>query len=412
MPTFSHSRIESFRQCPRKYFYQYVARIRLPEVPEHIATFLGSRCHDALEWLYSQTMTGVIPSREETLTHLAQSWNQEWSDDIVITDEGMTPAHYRSLAAKCVGDYYDANQPFDDSTTIALEKQVRFPLNEQSGIRMLGHIDRLARSDNGVWHVHDYRTNKKLPTQADKDLDPQLAYYEIGIRQMWPESVEQVQLHWHFLRFGVTITSTRTANQLEKLRQDALATIGDALRRGRDEEQFEPIESGLCRLCDYQSICPVKKHEITVNGLPANRYRSEPGVVLVNRWAELKAEKGDLNEQIAEIDEEIDEIQEALIEYAEAEDVSVVVGDEFEATVKIDERTMFPRKGSEPDEYDALERTLAKSPFWDQVSSMDAARLRSLWKDPAAFYPELRKLLKQYVWIEEETKTRLRQRKG
>ena len=412
MPTFSHSRIETFRQCPRKYFYQHVARIKLPEVPEHIATFLGSRCHDALEWLYSQAMTGVIPSRNETLTQFAHLWDQEWSDDIVITDEGMTPAHYRSLAAKCVGDYYDANEPFDDATTIALEKQVQFPLDEEAGIGMLGYIDRLARSDDGVWHIHDYKTNKYLPTQLEKDEDPQLAYYEIGIRQMWPESVEQVQLHWHFLRFGVTITSTRTAEQLDELRNDALATIGDALGRGKDESNFKPNESPLCRFCDYQSICPVKKHEITVHGLPANRYRNEPGVVLVNRWAELKAQKDELNGQIAEIDEEIDEIQEALIEYAEAENVSVVVGDEFEATVKQDERTMFPRKGSEPEEHDALEGILAKSPFWNQVSSMDAARLRSLWRDPAALDPNLRRLLKRYVWIEEETKTRLRQRKG
>lgn len=412
MPRFSHSRIETFRQCPRKYFYRYVARIKLPEVPEHIATFLGSRCHDALEWLYSQVATGITPSREKTLDQFGRLWDETWTDDIVILDSDMTAGHYRSLGEKCVSDYYEANQPFNDSTTIALEQMVNFPLDEELGIGMLGYIDRLARSDDGVWHIHDYKTNKHLPTQAEKDEDPQLAYYEIGIRQMWPESIEQVQLHWHFLRFGVTITSTRTADQLEELRNDALTTIHEALDRGKAESNFEPFESGLCRFCDYQSICPVRKHGITVNGLPANRYRNEPGVVLVNRWAELKAAKAELNEQLAEIDEEIAEIQEALIEYADAEDVSIVVGDAYEATVKYDEKTMFPRKGQEPEDYTELEQRLVESPFWDQVSSMDAPRLRTLWKQPEALDPKLRGLLGRYVWTEVETHTRLRRRRG
>ncbi len=107
-------------------------------------------------------------------------------------------------------DYYDTHHPFDSSRTIELEKQVRFPLDAEAGIVMTGFIDRLAKDDDGTWHIHDYKTNKRLPTQGDRDDDPQLAYYEIGIRQMWPGNVERVELHWHFLRFGVTITSTRT----------------------------------------------------------------------------------------------------------------------------------------------------------------------------------------------------------
>ena len=412
MTTFSHSRIETFRRCPRQYYYRYVARVKLPEVPEQIATFFGSRCHDALEWLYDRVMKGAVPTRKQVLAEFNRVWDDNWLDDIVIREDGMTPKRYRTLGEKCVGDYYDAHHPFDDSTTIGLEKQVRFPLDADAGITMMGYIDRLAKEADGTWHIHDYKTNKGLPTQADKDADPQLAYYEIGLRQMWPDSVNRVELHWHFLRFGETITSTRTPEQLEELRHDALTTIGDALGRGKDEDAFEPIETPLCNYCDYQSICPVKKHEVTVNGLPANRYRNEPGVKLVNRWAELKAAKAELAEQEAAIDVEIGEIQEALVEYADAENVSVVVGDEYEATIKHDEKTMFPRKGYEPEEHAELERRLVESPFWDRVSSMDAARLRTLWKQPEALDPKLRKLLKQFVWSEDDTKSSLRRRRG
>lgn len=52
MPTYSHSRIETFRHCPRKYFFRYIAKIELPEPPEQIAIVLGSRVHDVLAHLY------------------------------------------------------------------------------------------------------------------------------------------------------------------------------------------------------------------------------------------------------------------------------------------------------------------------------------------------------------------------
>ena len=62
MPTYSHSRIECFRHCPRKYFYRYIAKVELPEPPEQIATFLGSRVHDVLEHLYERVSKGIVPA--------------------------------------------------------------------------------------------------------------------------------------------------------------------------------------------------------------------------------------------------------------------------------------------------------------------------------------------------------------
>ena len=38
MATYSHSRLETFRHCPRKFYYHYVAKVRLEEESEQIAT--------------------------------------------------------------------------------------------------------------------------------------------------------------------------------------------------------------------------------------------------------------------------------------------------------------------------------------------------------------------------------------
>lgn len=49
MTTYSYSRLGTLDSCPRKYYYQYVAKIKLDERPQSIVAFLGSRVHDTLE---------------------------------------------------------------------------------------------------------------------------------------------------------------------------------------------------------------------------------------------------------------------------------------------------------------------------------------------------------------------------
>jgi len=276
---------------------------------------------------------------------------------------------------------------------------------------MVGYVDRVSKSPDGTWHIHDYKTNKRLPTQPQMDDSPQLAYYEVGVREMWP-SVERVELHWHFLRFVETITSVRTGEQLDQVKAAALDTVRDALGRGDAEDAFEPVESGLCNFCDFQSICPVKRHEFRVNGLPVNEYAGEPGVKLVNRWAELRAEKAALAAKIHAIDEEVEDVQAALGDYADREDCSVVVGDAFEATVRNVEKVVFPRKSVEPDEHAELLRRLSDSPHWKDVSGLDVTRLRALWADRDAIDPTLREILAEFVELDEQRRFGLRKRRS
>lgn len=88
MPTYSHSRIECFRHCSRKYFYRYIAKVVLPEPPEQIATFLGSRVHDVLEHLYERVSKGIVPPRTTLRERFDQEWASHWTPAVVIHEPG------------------------------------------------------------------------------------------------------------------------------------------------------------------------------------------------------------------------------------------------------------------------------------------------------------------------------------
>jgi len=87
------------------------------------------------------------------------------------------------------------------------------------------------------------------------------------------------------LRYG--IHSSRSPEQLQQLRQETLELI----QKIETDRQFLPKESPLCDWCDYQRLCPKRKHLMVVGTLPPNEYLNEEGVVLVNQYVELKEKK-------------------------------------------------------------------------------------------------------------------------
>jgi RecB family exonuclease len=119
MAVWSHSRIETFRQCPRKFYYKYVKRVKLPEEPETIEQFVGQRAHDALEWLYGEVQRGRTPGLEPLLARLRSDWDAEWHDAITMP-AGERPAEEHRLETERWLSYYHARQaPFDQAAPSA-----------------------------------------------------------------------------------------------------------------------------------------------------------------------------------------------------------------------------------------------------------------------------------------------------
>jgi hypothetical protein len=199
------------------------------------------------------------------------------------------------------------------------------------------------------------------PSQEDIDNDRQLGLYHIGIKKRWPD-VKNIKLVWHYLAFDRELVSSRS--------DEALAQLADSTAKLIDEiesaQEFPPKESGHCEWCEYPDLCPVRKHFYTVESLPANEYLSEPGVALVNKFAELK-------EKARAIGEEMEKVKEAIIEYARREQVMLIRGSGHKVRVRFDKKLKFPGKNeAEREELDAVVMRAGK---WPEVSQLDTTAL-------------------------------------
>jgi RecB family exonuclease len=368
MPIYSHSQLSTYEGCPLKYKLRY--RDKIKRDIEGVEAFLGTMVHETLKKCYDDVRLTRQHSLDELASYYNNIWQQNWHDGIIITRKDVTQEHYKALGGKMLETYYQRYAPFDQDITISTEMRVSFSLDDGGRYKLQGIIDRLARTRDGVHHVHDYKTSAHLPSQDDIDNDRQLAFYQIGIQKRWPY-VKEVELVWHYLAFDLQLVSQRSQ---EKITELIGKTVG-LIDKIESDEEFLPIESGYCEWCEYPDLCPNRKHFHTVETLPMNEYLSEPGVVLVNRYAELK-------EKAVEIDEEMTKVKEALINYAQQQGVTVIKGSNHKVRVKFDDKLRFPGK-SEPDR-ENLEDTIIQAGKWSEVSQLDMIALtriieESLW---------------------------------
>lgn len=399
MPIYSHSRIETYNNCPLKYKFQYVDGIK--RYTESIEAFLGNRCHDALEKLYKDKLRGKENSLEELLGFYKKVWDKQWHDDIKFTRKEYSAEHYHEVGLKAIQDYYKRYHPFNDGKTLGLEKNISVNLSSgnSKSYQLCGYIDRLVGINDGEYEIHDYKTAGSLPHQENLDKDKQLALYQIGVEQLWPDC-KKVHLVWHYLIFDKEIRSYRTVEDLKILKEEIsskIATIEKATEKG----DFRPIESALCDWCDYQDLCPKRKHLFAVKTLPENKYLKEEGVTLVNKYAKLI---NDFKESKDVFEVEKAELEEALIDYARKKGYDTIVGSEYQANVKTEVKSSIP-KTADPNR-EVLDNLLRKIGLWDKVSSISSSKLAKLIKSDMLTAEQLAQI-KEFLSPQEKTSVSL-----
>jgi len=358
-----------YEQCPLKYKLCY--RDKIKRDVEGVEAFLGTRVHDTLKKCYNDVRLTKVNTLDELLSYYDNIWQQNWHDSIIITKKDLTQDHYKALGERMLETYYKRYAPFDSDITISTEMRIAFSLDDDR-YRLMGYIDRLSRAEGDVYQIHDYKTSAYLPSQQDADNDRQLGLYHIGVQKKWPD-IKNIRLVWHYLAFDKDLVSSRSEEAISRLVEDTIRTIDEI----GATDHFTPRESGLCDWCEYPDLCPLRKHFVKVESLPLNEYLNEPGVVLVNKYAQLREEE-------SEIDEEMAKVKEAILDYARREEVEVIKGSDRKVRVKFDEKLKFP--GKSEDERKELDDAIKQAGKWMEVSQLDTMSLsrvieNSLWSE-------------------------------
>lgn len=389
--TYSHSRLETFESCRLRFKYQYVEKVDVPR-RNSIEAFLGSRAHETLESLYKNKMMRKIWSKDEFLQFYANAWEKEKSDTLHIVNKQYSEEDYYRQGYDALAKYWDHYYPFEQEKTIALEQRISLFLDDSKRYRLQGYVDRISKTENGLWQIRDYKTKRRLPTLQEAQADRQLALYQIGLQSMWDQT-DKVELIWHYLLFDEEIKSTRGKSELERLKIDTIHLIQE-VEQAVVADDFPYTESALCDWCDYFDICPAKKHLSQVRKLTPKEFKQDDGVILADSYTRLLNERAKIKVELDRVEEEMAALEQDIFAFAEQLDVTKVYGSSRYLRVQTSETFAPPcsttKAGKELREQ--LEQLLKASKLWDAVSQLNNQRLVKLFESNELPRPMMEKL--------------------
>ncbi len=392
---YSHSSMETFKTCPRKFKYNYIEKPEITRL-QSIEAFMGTMVHESLEKLYTDSKFSKLNSLDEILLYYNELWEKKYTPKTIeIIRKDFTSDNYRKLGEDYLSAYYETYKPFNQGKTLGLEHKVTikvFDPDTQVSHDLTGVIDRLTLFSEDVIEIHDYKTNMVPKTQEQVDEDKQLALYSIAIKQSFP-FVKRVDLVWHFLSVGIELRSQRTDLDLDNLRKEVIKIIKD-IEEAKKKDQFPTKPSALCDWCEFRSICPATAHDIKLRELPANEFLKDDGVTLVNKYQELKVKK---DEYLDKIDKDLENLKEAIIIYSKENNLERLVGSTSSLLIKEYDSIKMPEKGSI--EREELEKLIKATGMWDEVSDLSYFSLLSHYK-AGVFSPEFKNRLNQLLTFE------------
>lgn len=285
----SVSRLITYEECPRRFFFRYVAKTE-PTDEDVVHLKFGRVLHVTLDTMYTWVKVhahkGLIPERIVTPS-LQQAFTSAQLADFGLFREGLKLL--RKYAAETLVDHEDL---------VGIEYRFELDIGE---FRFVGAIDRVDAIDKNrkLLRIIDYKSNFFQFTQEELDNDIQMSIYGIvGIKQLGAESID---FQFHMLKHG---TYQRVQRTREQMTVAARYLVSLARQTEAPDQKWDAKVNANCRFCEYRSQCDAYQNKMRKPGVDGDLYAMSIEQ-LVKTWQDLSVQSKLLFERRNEAQEEI-----------------------------------------------------------------------------------------------------------
>ncbi len=287
----SFSALNTFQSCPLKYKFQVIDKISTPKSPEAV---FGTLIHSTLQFIHSGGF--LPPTEQEALQFFATKWNPD------VFEQELQERTAFAQGVRIIQQYFRKNDPAKIQI-VDLESRFSIEIDDKERDEkhfVSGFIDRIDKTEDG-YEIIDYKTSKKLPPQEMIDNNLQLSIYLIAFLKRYPnfKEIEKVKLSLFFVHHGEKLTTTKTKEQLQTVKDELVEVIHQI-----EESDFPATLTPLCSWCGYQKICPMWKHKFKKAVLATDQEKKEIIEQYISAQEIAKSERKkatELQERILEI---------------------------------------------------------------------------------------------------------------
>lgn len=374
MVVYSFSQLGLYQQCPKKYQFRYLDGLEksFETTPDLL---LGTSVHSSLERFYQQLNIYKKPQKSDLIdyfdTQRSKSLQENWEKIVMKWDQTLDD--YQRRGQHYLSDYYDLHTPFEDIKIVGTEILLHFTLEDwPNAPKFRGIVDRLDKDwENFI--INDYKTNKNLPPEQKDEYREQLTLYAQGIRQKYGKYFKNIKARLHYLHFWLVDEREITNENLDPILQKYKNLISEIETARFDhnmgvENAFPTNQNPYCKYCEYQMLCPLRKHlHYGAETINAGELGEQTIASLVDQYAQLSS-------QISQDTKQKDFLKELLVAYASEHDFEQLFWSETKLGVSKSQTFSVKDKL-------ALQKLLSDLGILDEYSDIPYYKLAALVKD-------------------------------
>lgn len=357
----SYSAVECFRNCPLKYKYQNIDKIK---APKNIDALFGSSVHASLKFMFQRGP--LYPTLDQIIDFFRTTWEQKKLPmDARLLDSSAEDIYYKE-GISLLEKFYKNNPPWNYNV-VDMESRFEFEINDpNTGEKhvLSGIMDRIDKNADGGFEIIDYKTKRKMPGQHEIDNDLQMSIYQLGLMKKWPHlNKDKIKLSFYFLKHGEKISTSRSEKQLEETKKFILGTIKNIDDKIKNNNNFPPTPSPLCDWCEYRRMCPMWKHLYRKENEKEKIKNQEELNQIISEYFRLKGQNSQNNDRL-------DELKTFIYGFMDEQEVERVFGDEGYLTRTVKEKNIY--------DLEKIKEILKSIEKWEEILEPDEKKLDKL----------------------------------